>query len=102
MCEKNEYGEFKVEETFDNSQHTQIQKIFDNLKVAPGIGAFVKCTSCNRFIGDPGEEEMTLSQFVKTQVYEDGWRFGYFKDNEEFGIYCPQCSSGEDFVETTK
>ena len=81
----------------------QVEAIFDSLKIAPGMGIFVKCENCNDFISDPGEEEVTLSGFVRDIVYEDGWRYGYLKNEScHRGTYCPNCSSKENFVEITK
>lgn len=87
----------------ESVKDVQIEAVFNNLKVAPGIGQFVKCEKCNGFISDPGEEEITLSRFVKDMVYGNGWRYGYLKNESDHkGMHCPDCSSKENFVEITK
>jgi DNA-directed RNA polymerase subunit RPC12/RpoP len=83
-----------------NSTRTQTDAIFDQLKVAPGVGVLIKCANCGRITSDSGATT-PINNFINS-AFEQGWRYGYTQDAATKGTHCPECSaSHKDFTPTT-
>lgn len=91
------------------SEKQQEEKLANSLKLAAGVGAYIKCVSCPNTRAEPNGEDMTISEFVYNELYKNGWRYGvslmsvFDKDGnhdgevECTGPHCRYCTGKEGF-----